>query len=149
MEQSPSSEANSTLSYSKTSPPFMEPEGSLPYLQEPATGPYLDPDESIPQPPSLFSVTSILILSSYLRPDLPNGLFTSDFPTKILHAFNISAMRATYRTHLILLDFIIPIYFVNSSNYGAPHYAAFISFLLMQQLQVLKSICLHCVTYSQ
>jgi hypothetical protein len=29
-----------------------EPEGSSPCLQDPATGPYSEPDESIPHPPS-------------------------------------------------------------------------------------------------
>jgi len=45
MEQSPPQEANSYTA-SEDSPPFMEPEGSSPCQQEPATGPYHDPDES-------------------------------------------------------------------------------------------------------
>jgi hypothetical protein len=36
----------------------MEPEGSLPYLQQPATGPCLEPDKSTPQLPSLFLIDS-------------------------------------------------------------------------------------------
>jgi hypothetical protein len=32
----------------------MEPKGSLPYSQETATGPYFEPDESIPHPFTLF-----------------------------------------------------------------------------------------------
>jgi hypothetical protein len=39
----------------------MEPESSLLYSQEPATGSY--PDESSPHLPLLISLTSILILS--------------------------------------------------------------------------------------
>jgi hypothetical protein len=34
------------LSYSRNSPHFMEPEGSSPYTQEPATCPYPEPDQS-------------------------------------------------------------------------------------------------------
>jgi hypothetical protein len=32
----------------------MEPEGSVPCSQEPATGPYPDPDASIPHLPNVF-----------------------------------------------------------------------------------------------
>jgi len=49
MEQSPS------LSQSRNSSPFMEPEGSLPCPQQPATGLYSGPDESSPHLPTLFT----------------------------------------------------------------------------------------------
>jgi len=55
VEQSPSSEADSHSANQENSPPFMEPEGSLPYLQKPATNPYCEPDESSPHLPTLFS----------------------------------------------------------------------------------------------
>jgi hypothetical protein len=42
----------------------MEPEGSLPYSQVPATRPYPEPTPSSPPPTS---TRSILILSSHLR----------------------------------------------------------------------------------
>jgi hypothetical protein len=57
-------EANS-LSASQEIPRLLLPEGSLPCLQEPATGPYPEPDESSPQLPLYFSKThSNIILSS-------------------------------------------------------------------------------------
>jgi hypothetical protein len=46
-----------------------EPEGSSPYSQEPATGPYPEPTGS-----NLHSLRSILILSSHLRLGLPSVL---------------------------------------------------------------------------
>jgi hypothetical protein len=54
MEQSPSREAKSTLSQSRNSPNFMEPEGSLTCSQEPATCPYPQRNESNPHPQTLF-----------------------------------------------------------------------------------------------
>jgi hypothetical protein len=53
----------------------------------------------------------IVILFSYLCLGLPNGLFPSDFPTKILYVFLISLMHATCAAHIILLDLITPITF--------------------------------------
>jgi hypothetical protein len=39
----------------KNSPPYMEPEDSLPRSQESATVPYREPDESNPHSSTLFS----------------------------------------------------------------------------------------------
>jgi hypothetical protein len=52
----------------------MEPEDSLPCLQELSTGPYADLDDTRPNPPTLFCIY-ILILCSHLRPDFMSGLF--------------------------------------------------------------------------
>jgi len=65
----------------------MEPEGSLPCSQEPATGPYPQPDASSPQLPTLF-LKIYSILSFYLPLGLPSNHFPSGFPTKI-YAFLI------------------------------------------------------------
>jgi hypothetical protein len=109
-------------SCSKNSQYFMEPGGSLPCSQEPAPGPYREPDKSNSYHP--ISLRFILILSSHLYLGLPCGLFPSCFPTKILYAFLFSFMRATYDSNLILLDLII---LVTSTSYNAPLYAVFSS----------------------
>jgi hypothetical protein len=71
-----------------------KPEGLSPHSQQPANGPYPEPDESTP-PPQPISLRSILIPSSQLRLDLSRGLFPSGFPTKTLYTFLPSPMRAT------------------------------------------------------
>jgi hypothetical protein len=83
----------------------MKPEGSLLCSQEPANGPYPDPDEPIPS--RYVSLNSILILFSNLFLHRPSCLFHSGFPTKILCAYLTSPTRATCRAHGILLDLII------------------------------------------
>jgi hypothetical protein len=72
---------------------FMEPEGSLLCSQEPSTGLYPEPDQSIPS--HTISVRSILILSTHLCLGLPSALFPSKFSTDILCAFLASPIRAT------------------------------------------------------
>jgi len=61
----------------------MEPEGSLPHSQVPATCHWASSIQSIPPHPTYWR--SILILSSHLRLCLPSGLFLSGFPTKTLY----------------------------------------------------------------
>jgi len=42
----------------------------------------------------------------HLRLGLPNGLFPSGFPTKLLYEFLISCMGSMYLAHLILHELI-------------------------------------------
>jgi len=65
----------------------MKPEDSLPWLQEPAIGPYPESDESSP-PSYILFFKSILILSSYLCVGLTSGLFSSGLIPKACTNFS-------------------------------------------------------------
>jgi len=58
--------------------------------------PYPEPTPSSPHDPLPTSWRSILILSSHLRLDLPNGLFHPGFPTNTLCTPLSSLIRATF-----------------------------------------------------
>jgi len=96
----------------------MEPEGSSPHSQVPATCPYPEPARSSPYPLHPTSWRSILILSSHLRLGLPNGLFPITFPHQTLYTPLLSPIRATCPAHLILFDFITRT--VSGDQYRSP-----------------------------
>jgi len=78
----------------------MEPNSSLPYLQQLASHSYTEPDEFSPQPVILFLS---FMLSSHLCIGLPGGSFLLDFPSK-LYVFLFSFMSATYPTHFLVMS---------------------------------------------
>lgn len=63
----------------------MDTEIVLPYVQQPATCPYYEPDSSTPIPRSYF-LNIHLILYSHLRLAIPSSFFPSCLLTKSLYA---------------------------------------------------------------
>jgi hypothetical protein len=89
----------------------MEPEDSLPCSQQPATCSYYQSDDSSPQYPNLHLTSILILLPIYVQ--VFRLVFSLQvFPTKILYAFFTSPMRAPCLVHLILLDFITLINFI-------------------------------------
>ena len=86
----------------KKSPNFMEPEGSLPHLQVPATCPYLEQDESNPCPHIPLPEDP----SQCYPPIYAWILQVVSFPQVSPHLLSSPTSRVTCPTHLILLDFI-------------------------------------------
>jgi hypothetical protein len=92
------------LSYTRNSQHFIEAEGSLQYSQEPAIGPYPEPDGSSPHLSSCFS-------NIHFNTILPSknmvffGLIPSGFSLKTLYA--LPHICATFPAHLILPGLII------------------------------------------
>jgi hypothetical protein len=95
-------------SRSRNSPHFMEPEGSLPCSQEPASSPYPEPDESTPQPHTLFLINvSVFQVVSTLQ----------DFLIRILNVF-------LYLSHACYVPAnLYPQYMVKTTKYESSRYA--------------------------
>jgi len=87
----------------------MEPKGSLPHLQMPATCPYPEPDYSMPPPSHFLMIHTIIILLS--MPGSSKWSLFLRFLTKTLYTPFLSPICAKCPTHLILLDLITWIIF--------------------------------------
>ena len=86
----------------------MEPEGSLPNSKEPATLPFVEPDQSSPYPQSKFLETcfNIILLST---PRSSKCFLSLRFPHHSPAYISPLPICAICPVHLILLDFIIRI----------------------------------------
>jgi hypothetical protein len=88
----------------------MEPQGSLPHLQETVTCPYPEPDQSSPRPSSHF-LEIHLNISLQSTPGSSKWSPSLSFPyhNPVCTSPLLSFIRATCPAHLILHDFIIRI----------------------------------------
>ena len=94
----------------------MEPKGSLTFSQHPATYLRPEPVEATSRPPNL-SLWQPWILLSHPRLCLHSSFFTSDFPTKTLHAFLFSTTRVGCAIHLFVINLIIPIILMRRTKF--------------------------------
>jgi hypothetical protein len=83
----------------------MEPEGSLPHLQELSTCPYSEPDQSSPHHPILFlQDPSKYYPPTYVLVSLVVSVPLTFLPTS--YTSSSSPIRATWPAHFILLNLI-------------------------------------------
>jgi hypothetical protein len=112
-------------SHSRNSQHFMEPEGSLPCSQEPSTGPYPEPDRSSPTHP--ISLRFISILSTHLRWSSQRSLslwLSHQYPTCIPSPHSCYMPRPSHPPWLDHSNYTWRKK-STSTDYEAPHYAAF------------------------
>ena len=108
----------------------MEPEGSLPHLQDPSTYPYPEPDQSSPCPHTT-SWRSMLILSSHLRLGMVpeqnmRSLLLSVTSSTLVDTVSyfpthLSLLSVTSNTHLSLLSVTSQNTSVTTVNYFPTH----------------------------
>jgi hypothetical protein len=79
---------------------------SMPHSRGLSSNPYPESNQLISSYWYLFSLRSILILSSHLSLGLPKGLFPVGVPVKTLKAFLHSSILATWPAHLNFIGLI-------------------------------------------
>jgi hypothetical protein len=99
MQQSPSWEANRSSATQEIPRVLLNPKVHHLIHKSPLLVPVLTQIDPV-LAPQTSSWRSILILSSYLRLDLPSGLLHSGFPINILYTPFLSPIRATCPLHL-------------------------------------------------
>ena len=114
-----------TESLRSCSPHVMEPECSLPCLQDPDIFTYPEPDESSPRPPSLFffKIDFRIILPCNVCLNLPSHFSTSGFS----HQNSVRIYCLPHTCHMplasLILDLITPV--LRSTNHYASNYVFF------------------------
>ena len=120
----------------------MEPEGSLPHSQVPATCPYPKPARSSPYPTSYFlKIRLNITLPS--TPGSPKWFFPSCFPTKTSYTPLLFPKHTTCPAHLIIFDFITRK--VLGEQYRSLS-SSLCSFLTIRFYSQIISHGIHCVT---
>ena len=107
MEQSPSSEANSS-SVSQETPTFYGTWSFITAFIRPISLSLYWTRSILSMLPHPISWRSILVLSSHLHLGLPCGLFPSGFSTKTLYALILSSIHATYYFLKVHFSIILP-----------------------------------------
>jgi hypothetical protein len=99
----------------------MEPEGSILCSEDPVSGPGPATDESILS--YSVSLRLVLVLSpSRVCLGLQNGFLSSGSLTNIMYSFLLCSTYVIGPAHLMLLNFIVVLSLVKSSDYEGPNY---------------------------
>jgi hypothetical protein len=103
----------------------MEPEVSLPS----SLIPIMSQINLVRTTPSYLSHRSASILHTHLPLGLPNGLFSSGFPTNIRYAFHFSPIELHALPISSSYTCLFWLYLAKNASYKAPHYAVFSNLL--------------------
>jgi len=117
----------------------MKPKGSLSCSQQPAIVLHPQPDESSPQPPTLFKIHFNIIFTVTC---LQSGRFSLSFPTICPYPLSLVPMRTTCPTHLTIL--LSQLHLAKIINYEALCWVYFSTILLLPPSVRL----LHCCSFN-